>query len=217
MSIIDLVRTFLDQLRALLRGAGRPQAQDQDVEAYLDELFALFPFTDDARSWLRREVRVQIDDLTTTSGGGGGWYADQRLVRLHTAQYEAAIHELSHALWHTWRQDRAHRNAFVAAVQRLADDGDPQWARVQALARDYVHGIPDQPGFEHGMLLPEHEWGNGGGPRGEWNDWEMYAGLASGCMADVRILPPYVRDYYGDLFRELPPDAPPPETQAPHG
>ncbi|MFN2229399.1 MAG: hypothetical protein ACK2VA_06500 [Anaerolineae bacterium] len=214
MSIIDTIRALLDQLGAFLRGETGPSAQQ--AETYLDELFGRFPFTERAQSWLRQEIRVRIDDLHSTSGGGG-WYADQRLVRLHTAQYEAAIHELAHALWHTWRQDRAHRDAFVAAVQRLAEDEDPQWARLHALARDYVHGIPTQPGFEQGMLLPEAQWGSGGGPRGEWNDWEMYAGLASGCMADVRLLPAYVREYYADLFRELPPDAPPPEVEAPHG
>jgi hypothetical protein len=214
MSIIDTIRAFLDRLGALLRGEAGPSAQQ--AQDYLDELFDRFPFTERAQSWLREEIRVQIDDLHSTAGGGG-WYPDLRLVRLHTAQYEAAIHELAHALWHTWRLDRAHRDAFVDAVQRLAEDEDPQWARVHALARDYVHGIPTQPGFEQGMLLPEPQWGSGGGPRGEWNDWEMYAGLASGCMADVRLLPPYVRDYYGDLFRELPPDVPPPEVGAPHG
>lgn len=214
MSIIDTIRNLIDYLRDLL--TGQSQAQTQDASAYLDELFALFPFTTDAQDWLRHEIRVQIDDLTTTSGGGG-WYADQRLVRLHTAQYEAAIHELAHSLWHTWRRDRAYRDAFVADVTRLADDHDPPWARVAALADHYIHGIPDQPGFEQGMLLPENEWGTGGGPRGEWNDWEMYAGLASGCMADTRVLPPYLRPYYSRLFRELPPDAPAPESGAPHG
>ena len=30
----------------------------------------------------------------------------------------------------------------------------------------------------------------------ERHDWEMYAGLASGTMADLRLLPPYVRPFY---------------------
>jgi hypothetical protein len=66
------------------------------------------------------------------------------------------------------------------------------------------------------MLLPADQWGIGGGPQGEWNDWEMYAGLASGCMADIRLLPPYVRTFYRTLFTELEPDAPSPEAVAPH-
>ena len=137
-------------------------------------------------------------------------------MRLLTAQYEAAIHELAHAVWEGRRRERVTRDALVAAVKRLAADPDPRWARMRALARHYVHGIPEEPGFERGMLLPEAEWGRGGGSRGEWNDWEMYAGLASGCMADLRLLPPYLRRFYAGLFRELPPDAPSPEERAPH-
>jgi hypothetical protein len=137
-------------------------------------------------------------------------------VRLYTVQYEAAIHELTHAVWEGRRRDRLYRDAFVASVLRLAEDTDPRWERVRTLARHYVHGIAEQPGFEQGMLLPETEWGRGGGPQGEWNDWEMYAGLASGCMADLRLLPPYLRRFYEGLFRELPPDVPSPESLALH-
>jgi hypothetical protein len=32
------------------------------------------------------------------------------------------------------------------------------------------------------------------------NDWEMFAGLASGTMGDMRKLPPYVRKLYSGLF-----------------
>lgn len=66
------------------------------------------------------------------------------------------------------------------------------------------------------MLLPREEWGSGGGPQGEWNDWEMYAGLASGCMADLRLLPGYLRTFYSGLLRLLPDDAPAPDQRAPH-
>ena len=34
----------------------------------------------------------------------------------------------------------------------------------------------------------------------EENDWEMFAGLASGVMGDMRLLPPYVRRLYAGLF-----------------
>jgi hypothetical protein len=140
----------------------------------------------------------------------------QRLVRLITAQSEAAIHELTHALWHERRLDRTVRDELVAAIRRLTDDPDPRRERMHSLAGHCVHGIPTQPGFAQGMLPPRHKWGIGGAAQGEWNDWEMYAGLASGCMADVRLLPPYVRRCYAATFVELPPDAPPPEAIAPH-
>jgi hypothetical protein len=35
----------------------------------------------------------------------------------------------------------------------------------------------------------------------ERNDWEMFAGLASGTMGDMRLLPPYVREFYVGLFQ----------------
>jgi hypothetical protein len=211
MPILDAVRRFLRGLRVYWeREQGMPS---ETVDAYLAELFDLFPFTSSAQRYLRERVRVQIDDLSSLTGGGG-WYPGQRLVRLHTAQYEAAIHELAHAVWEERRRDRQERDALVAAVQQLA--GDARWGKVHKVAHDYVHGIPEQPGFEQGMLLPAHEWGTGGGSQGEWNDWEMYAGLASACMADVRRLPPYLRPFYADLFRTLPGDAPPPESRARH-
>lgn len=214
MSILDAVRRFLSGLNAYQEQQARAPAQTSG--AFLDELFALFPFTDEVQRWLRQQVNVEVVDLHSTAGGGG-WYPDHRLVRLNTAQYEAAIHELAHAVWHERRKNRQIRDGLVAAVQQLAAHTDPQWARTRTLAGHYVHGIPTQPGFERGMLLPQHEWGTGGGPQGEWNDWEMYAGLASGCMADLRLLPPYVRRFYTDMFRELPPGAPSPASLAPHG
>jgi hypothetical protein len=212
MPILDAVRRFVQSLQGYLARQGDSVQGTSDL---LGELFRQFPFSAAARTWLRQNVRVEVMDAQHTTGGGG-WYPHERVVRLNTAQYEAAIHELAHAVWHDRRRDRPTRDGLVAAVRRLAEDDDPRWARVRALARDYVYGIPTQPGFERGMLLPEREWGTGGGLQGEWNDWEMYAGLASGCMADVRLLPPYVRRFYGDLFDELPPDAPSPESLALH-
>ncbi|MBN1937213.1 MAG: hypothetical protein JW934_21315 [Anaerolineae bacterium] len=210
MPILDALKTFI---AAWKKRSGRERRKK--VDAFLDELFRYFPFSPQAQQWLRQSIRVEVLDWDSLAGGGG-WYADRRLVRLNTAQYEAAIHELTHALWHDKRKNRAVRDGFVGAVQRLAEDGDGRWSRVHTLAGHYVHGIADQPGFEQGMLLPESEWGSGGGPRGEWNDWEMFAGLASGCMADLRLLPPYLRQFYAEMFVELPPDAPPPESTAPH-
>jgi hypothetical protein len=211
MSFLDAVRAFLRGLGAALGSPLSPETADDFVE----DLFARFPFATQAQEWLRQQIRLEVVDRASVSGGGT-WNPDLSLVRLDTAQYEAAIHELAHALWEGRRRDRRVRDALVTAVQRLAEDPDPRWTRVRTLARHYVYGIAEQPGFERGMLLPEPEWGRGGGPRGEWNDWEMFAGLASGCMADVRLLPPYLRRFYEGVFRELQPEAPSPEELAPH-
>jgi hypothetical protein len=44
----------------------------------------------------------------------------------------------------------------------------------------------------------------------------MYAGLASGMMADLRLVPPYVRPLYIGMYTLLPDDAPSPASLAPH-
>jgi len=203
-------RQLVQWLRRVLTGR-RPRT-DEASHVFREELFRLFPFTSGAQDWFRREIGFQVLDHSSTAGGGG-WYPHERTVRLNTIQYEAAIHELAHAWWH----DRRHtqKDALVAAVHRLAQEAD-DYPAVGRLAYDYVHGIPTQPGFEQGMLLPQNEWGTGGGSQGEWNDWEMYAGLASGCMADIRQMPDYVRTFYEDLFVLLSDDAPVPAGQAPH-
>ena len=82
---------------------------------------------------------------------------------------------------------------LMDAVVKLSQEPDPRYARAQGLAYHYVHGIPTQPdetsptGYWRGMLVEE-------------NDWEMFAGLASGIMGDVTLLPPYVRRFFAGLF-----------------
>ena len=90
----------------------------------------------------------------------------------------------------------------MRVVQRLADEPDLRYARMQGLAHGYIYGIPAQNWA--GMLV-------------ERNDWEMYASMASGMMADMRQIPPYVRTFYDDMYLLLPDDAPSPAGSAPHG
>ena len=172
------------------------------------ELFSRFPFTADAQRWLEREIGLQLHDSGSTRGGGF-WHPDRRLVELFSVQYEAAIHEYAHAWWHDRRlQDDAAVRLMVAVVH-LSDEADPAFAAMAGLAHHYIYGIPTQPdsssptGYWRGMLA-------------EGNDWEMYAGLASGCMADLRLLPPYVRLFYADLLLLLPAAAPSPLEGAAH-
>ncbi len=172
------------------------------------ELFSRFPFTEEAKRFFLSEIDLVMHDLTSTQGGGY-WWPDQRKVELFTAQYEAAIHEYAHAWWHDLRLVDNHARRMMAATQRLADEHDPRYADMARLGRHYVYGITTQPdphsptGYWRGMLVDE-------------NDWEMYAGLASGCMADIRLLPSYLRPFYHGLFVELPVGAPAPVTLAPH-
>ncbi|HEX6797087.1 MAG TPA: hypothetical protein VF116_05145 [Ktedonobacterales bacterium] len=174
-------------------------ATNSDVAAYRDEVLRRFPYTDEAREWLSTAIGFEVQDLGSTRGGGF-WYPDQNKVFLFTAQYEAAIHELAHAWWHTRRIGQ--EDALIEATIRLSEERDPRYGRLQGLAYGYIHGIPEQNWA--GMLV-------------ERNDWEMYAGMASGMMADLRLVPPYVRAFYAGMYRLLPDDAPSPAASAPHG
>jgi hypothetical protein len=170
-----------------------------DAARYLEEIFTTFPYTVEAQAWLRANISLTVQDLTSVRGGGY-WDPARNLVFLYTAQYEAAIHELAHAWWHTRRLGQ--EEEMIEATIALSVERDPRYARLQGLAYGYIHGIPEQ--HWPGMLV-------------ERNDWEMYAGLASGMMADLRLAPPYVRAYYEGMYRLLPADAPSPAEAATHG
>ena len=161
------------------------------VRRWFEGLFERHPFTDEACAFFRT-LRLEAGDLSA-AWGGGFWWGDQRLVQIRGAQDEAALHELAHAFWHDARERDSNARGLMDAVVRLAAERDPRYRQAQRLAHDYVHGIPTQPdpssptGYWRGMLVEE-------------NDWEMFAGLASGTMGDMRLLPPYVRRFYVGLF-----------------
>jgi len=151
------------------------------------------PLTEEAWEWLKRYgVTVKVRD-TRASSGGGYWWPDRKLVDLFTVQEEAAIHELAHAWWHERRLQGSNAADLMVAVVQLSKDEDPRYARAAELARQYVYGIPSQrdpnspTGWWRGMLV-------------DGNDWEMFAGLASGVMGHLERLPPYVRRFYEGLF-----------------
>jgi len=183
--------------RALVRQASRairgliergPSDRAEWVSQFLERIFTRYHFSEEAARWLRDNIRVEVLDPTSTSGGGY-WLPEQRLVRLLTAQDEAAVHELAHAWWHEYRHGRA--SALIEAVSRAAHEADSRYARVQKLASGYVYGTPHD-GWP-GLLIDN-------------NDWEMFAGLASGIMGDIRLLPPYLRPFYEGLFETPTPD-----------
>ena len=189
-------------VQAKYSGAALPSnisaASNPAVAAYREEVFAAFPYTEEAKGWLRDSINFEAQDLRSMRGGGY-WDPSRNLVFLYTAQYEAAIHELAHAWWHERRLGQ--EDAMIEATIRLSAEPDPRYARTQELAYGYIHGIPAQNWA--GMLVDR-------------NDWEMYAGLASGMMADLRLVPPYVRRFYEGMYLLLPDDAPSPAVLAPH-
>jgi len=107
---------------------------------------------------------------------------------------EPAIHEFSHARYHNLNKE--FRDKFVLRMFMLANEPAPQYEYVSSLAREYVYGNPET-GFP-GMRLEEP--GGGAGPRDEWNDWEMFAGLSSGIMGNLELLPPYMREMFDFMF-----------------
>lgn len=145
-------------------------------------------FTVAAQDWLRANVNLRVDDLSSTRGGGY-WQPATREVRLFSAQHEAAVHELAHAWWHYRREPL--KNDMIEATVRLSDEKNPLYRDTARLAFGYVHGIPEQ--NWPGMLVDR-------------NDWEMFAGLASGTMGDMSKLPPYARKLYEGLFEMPTPD-----------
>jgi hypothetical protein len=181
--LLAVVRNFGGKLLNLVRSPGGG-SQEESWE-FADGVMSEHHFTPNARRWLRANVDLRIDDMASTRGGGY-WRPTIRQVHLFTAQHEAAVHELAHAWWHDRRVGRA--DEMIEAVVRLSAEKAPEYSAAARLAHDYVHGIPAQNWA--GMLV-------------ERNDWEMFAGLASGTMGDMSKLPPYVRPLYDGLF-EMP-------------
>lgn len=184
------MRQLTDLFRRLLKlgaVAGRTPAYDSAGAEwqFIDNVMRAHHFTIGAQGWIRANVRLRVDDLSSTRGGGY-WQPANREVRLFTGQAEAAVHELAHAWWHYKRE--ALKDEMIEATVRLSAEKDPRYAEMQRLAFGYVHGIPEQPW--EGLLVSR-------------NDWEMFAGLASGTMGDMHKLPPYVRKLYDGLF-EMP-------------
>ncbi len=190
--LADALRQFGAALRAGPAGAaaGDVPWDTPDALALRESLFRRYPFDPEGAAYIRAHSHIAVQDFATTTGGGY-WDPGRRLVFLYTAQDEAALHEHAHVWWHERRLAPGQADGMIAATVRLAAEPDPHYARTQRLAHDYVHGIPAQ--HWAGMLV-------------ERNDWEMFAGLASGTMGDMRLLPPYVRRFYAGLFTQ-PPEA----------
>lgn len=189
----DVARRFGRALRALFgQGLGAAPAVYADGERFRDDVLARYPFTDAARE-LSRSVRFEVKNLHAPVGGGG-WYGPQaRRIVLEGVQDEAAVHELAHAwadLTGFYTEYEAggppwptRHLAFREAVRAAAAEADSRFERVRFLARQYEYGDAAI-GFP-GM--------------GE-NDAERFAGLASGTMGDLRLMPPYLAAYYAGLF-----------------
>lgn len=166
----------------VVRPGPAPHPDQKQCWYLVDTVMSKYHFTQEAQMWLRANVNLCIDDLSSIDGGGY-WQPSTGEVRLYSAQHEAAVHELAHAWWHSRREPL--KDEMIEAVVRLSAETKPTYTVAAKLAFGYAHGIPAQ--NWPGMLVDR-------------NDWEMFAGLASGTMGDMSLLPPYVRRVYTGLF-----------------
>jgi hypothetical protein len=169
-----------------------PEGPYPDVEAFRRHIFEDYRFTSEAQRLLAG-TKIEILNMREPVGGGLWFGPVENRVELQGIQDEAAIHELAHAWadlsgfyteyapdWPHWKT----RNlAFRADVHRCAEENDPAYPRISFICGEYEFGNP-QTGFP-GMFE---------------NDSERFAGLASGCMGDLQLLPPYLRRWYEGLF-----------------
>ena len=184
-----VLHNFLISLKRLFQRVGSNGVKGASAGSaewtFVRDVMREHHITPDAQRWLEENVNLRVDDLSS-QGGGGYWAPSTREVRLFSAQHEAAVHELAHAWWHYRREE--YKDDMIEATVRLSAEADSRYADMARLAFGYVHGIPEQPW--EGLLVTR-------------NDWEMFAGLASGTMGDMTKLPPYVRKLYTGLF-EMP-------------
>lgn len=162
-----------------------------DGSTFRDDVLRRYDFTPTACEILRT-VPVSIDNLDDPVGGGY-WYPAEQRIHLNGVQDEACLHELTHA-WADLTQFyvdphphnpalRGQHFAFRRDVERAALETDPAFRRIAFLAWEYTYGNPHT-GFEGMRDI----------------DWERFAGLASGCMGDTRLMPSYLARWYTDLF-----------------
>lgn len=171
-----------------------PTPEESGGGSALLSKFLEIPF----RQWLGREAGwtprakqffgATPMDVNWQGAGGGFFLGPSEGVALGGPGSEGAIHEFAHAWYDPLRKNPSFRQDFMNAVFTLADDMDPRYDHAASLARDYVYGDP-YTGFK-GM-----QYSDGG-----WNDHEMYAGLASGVMGNLDLLPPYIREFYEPMF-----------------
>lgn len=180
-AVVGWIKSMFEAVVSFVR-PGPPPPGDEKSWNFVDQVMSKHHFTPAARAWMKSRVRFRVVDFDSTRGGGL-WQPARGEVLLHTAQEEAAVHELAHAWWHPRRNQL--KDELIDATVRLSSEPDPQYSIMAKLAHGYVHGIPEQPW--EGLLKSR-------------NDHEMYAGFASATMGDMGKLPPYIRKFYHGLF-----------------
>jgi hypothetical protein len=168
------------------------QPQSAEMRTYLRDMVDRYPYTGAAKDFIANYPNVIVQD--PGADGGGGRYRlkgnNEPRVFLNTTQDEAALHEFAHA-WQYEQLDarsQAWHDDFVRAFEYVANDPATakQYPLASQLLSGYYNGLP---GWEQGMRTDTG-----------WNETEIFAGLASGTMGDMRQIPPQLRPYYAGMF-----------------
>lgn len=181
-----------------------------NAEEFRSFIFQAFGFTETAKNFIANNSTIEISNLKD-SCEGGNWVWQYKKVFLNCAQYQAGLHELSHAWWHTYRlQNPDQARGLARDVVRLAD-GDGSEVAV-AFAKNYVYGNENWKGMyceKAGCAdvhdIKDNDFGlTNDMSNAKINDWEIYAGLSSWTMGkfknDPHALPEYMWKYFEPQF-----------------
>lgn len=154
-----------------------------------------YGFREDAQRLLLDNCVFEMADPGSIRGGGFcrfGYDGERTVVHLDTAQHEAAVHEMAHAWWFLIEVGNQARkdllvNRLLEYFLKQADATPGRFALVRNHCRIYKYGEGDFPG----MWMDHRE---------RWNHDEIFAGLASSVMGDVRQMPADLRRIFRHCF-----------------
>lgn len=186
-------------------------ASFSSAESFRDFIFSMYGFKEAVQDFIKANSEITVNDLINQCGGGGYWIPVNKMVQLNCTQHEAAVHELSHVWWHTYRLQNPDMVKDLARdVVRLAD-GDGSQAAVD-FAKGYVDGIGTWKGMyctDVGCADPHNIQDSDfdlteATTNAKIIDWEIYAGFTSWTMGKFKsgshALPEYMWKYFEPEF-----------------
>lgn len=193
-------------------GSSPPPSSFSSANSFRDYILNTYGFTETAANFIKNNSTITVGQLSGSCNGGGEWIPASKTVQLNCIQHEAALHELSHVWWHTYRlQNPEVVKGLARDLVKLAD-GDGA-ATAVAFAKTYVSG--DGGSFKgmycnNGCVADVHNLQDSdfditeSAANAKINDWEIYAGLSSWTMGRFKsgshALPAYMWKYFDPEF-----------------